>query len=226
LFLAMHAVIVGCSRVGAELAESLEARGHSVSIIDRDPKAFEDTLHRGFHGKALIGIGFDRETLEEAGIEHAGIFVSSTRGDNSNILSARIAREHYGVPAVAALIYDPRRAQIYERLGISTVAEVSWATDQILARVLPSTESVEWTIGSGEVVVVGLPVPPSLIGRPASELNAPGERVVSALGRFGSTILPDEKTLLQEGDFIHISVLRSAVNELNRVLGESGDGRR
>src|SRR5919106_3885716 len=179
----MHAVIVGCSRVGAELAESLEARGHTVSIIDRDPKAFEDTLHPGFHGKALVGIGFDRETLEEAGIKDAGVFVSATRGDNSNIVSARIAKEAYNVPAVAALIYDPRRAQIYERLGISTVAEVSWATDQILARVLPSTESVEWTIGSGEVVVVGIPAPKSMIGKPASDINLPGKRIVSALAR-------------------------------------------
>jgi trk system potassium uptake protein TrkA len=216
----MHAVIVGCSRVGAELAESLEARGHTVSIIDRDPKAFEDTLHPGFHGKALVGIGFDRETLEEAGIKDAGIFVSATRGDNSNIVSARIAKEAYNVPAVAALIYDPRRAQIYERLGISTVAEVSWATDQILARVLPSTESIEWTIGSGEVVVVGIPAPKSMIGKPASDLNVSGQRIVSALARFGSTILPDEKTILQEGDFLHVSVLRSAMGELDEILEE------
>ena len=216
----MHAVIVGCSRVGAELAENLEARGHTVSIIDRDPKAFEDTLHPGFHGKALVGIGFDRETLEEAGIKDAGVFVSATRGDNSNIVSARIAKEAYNVPAVAALIYDPRRAQIYERLGISTVAEVSWATDQILARVLPSTEAVEWTIGSGEVVVVGIPAPRSMIGRPASELNVPGKRIVSALARFGSTILPDDKTVLQEGDFLHVSVLRAAMGELDEILEE------
>jgi trk system potassium uptake protein TrkA len=222
----MHAVIVGCSRVGAELAENLEARGHTVSIIDRDPKAFEDTLHPGFHGKALVGIGFDRETLEEAGIKDAGIFVSATRGDNSNIVSARIAKEAYNVPAVAALIYDPRRAEIYERLGISTVAEVSWATDQILARVLPSTESVEWTIGSGEVVVVGVPAPKSLIGRPVSELNVPGKRVVSALARFGSTVLPDDKTILQEGDFVHVSVLRSAIGELDEILDEKESDRR
>ncbi len=221
----MHAVIVGCSRVGAELAENLEARGHTVSIIDRDPKAFEDTLHPGFHGKALVGIGFDRETLEEAGIKDAGVFVSATRGDNSNIVSARIAKEAYNVPAVAALIYDPRRAEIYERLGISTVAEVSWATDQILARVLPSAETIEWTIGSGEVVVVGVPAPKSLIGRPASELNAPGKRIVSALARFGSTVLPDEKTILQEGDFVHISVLRSAMGELDDLL-ETKEGQR
>lgn len=211
-------MIVGCSRVGAELAEKLEARGHTVSIIDRDPQAFEDTLYPSFHGKSLVGVGFDQETLEEAGIRDADVFVSATRGDNSNIVSARIAKEHYNVPAVAALIYDPRRAEIYERLGISTVAEVAWATDQIMARVLPSTEAIEWTIGSGEVVVVGTPVPVGLIGHPASTLNEPGKRVLSALARFGSTMLPDSKTTLQEGDFLHISVLRTELGTLEELL--------
>jgi trk system potassium uptake protein TrkA len=225
-FLLVHAVIVGCSRVGAELAETLEQRGFTVSIIDRDPKAFQQRLHPGFHGKALVGNGFDRVIMEEAGIEQADIFVSATRGDNSNIVSARVAREHYKVPAVAALIYDPRRARIYERLGIPTVAAVSWSTDQILARVLPSTESVEWTIGSGEVVVVGIPVPPALIGKPAAGLNVPKKMTLAALTRFGETALPEAKTTLQEGDFLHISVLRSALPELNGILhGRSGEER-
>jgi trk system potassium uptake protein TrkA len=214
----VHAVILGCSRVGAELAASLEHRGFTVSIIDRDPKAFAEKLHPGFHGKTIEGMGFDQGTLEEAGIEDAQIFVSATRGDNSNIVSARIAKEHYRVPAVAALIYDPRRALIYERLGISTVASVSWSTDQILSRVLPTTETIEWTVGSGEVVVVGIPVPDALIGRPASVLTVPGKIVLSALARFGSTIIPDERTTLQEGDFLHVSVLRNEIEVLDFIL--------
>lgn len=215
----MHAVIMGCSRVGAELAELLEQRGFTVAVIDRDPKQFDIRLYPAFHGKTVVGLGFDRDVLEEAGIKDADIFVSATRGDNSNILSARIAKEHYQIPKVAALIYDPRRARIYERLGITTVANVSWSADQLLARVLPGTEAVEWTIGSGEVVVVGVPVPEALVGTPASRLHVPGKMVVAGLARFGETILPDDKTTLQEGDFLHISVLRSAVGELEAVLG-------
>lgn len=214
----MHAVIVGCGRVGAELAQALEARDQSVAVIDSNRSAFEERLHPGFKGKTLYGIGFDRDILEAAGIREAEIFVSATRGDNTNILCARIAKEHFGVPRVAALIYDPRRAQIYERLGISTVASVSWATDQLLAKVMPSSEAVEWTVGSGEVVVVGLPAPPSLIGKPIEDLREPGKVHVMALTRFGKTQVPDLRTLVQEGDFMHLSVLRSALAEVDERL--------
>ncbi len=220
----MHAVIVGCGRVGAELARALEARSYTVSIIDRDPNAFEQRVLPGFAGKKLVGVGFDQEILEEAGIRDAEIFASVTRGDNTNIVSARIAKEHYNVPKVAALIYDPRRAQMYERLGIPTVATVAWATDQILARVLPSAKSVEWTIGSGEVVVVGFPAPPSFIGRPVEDLRDPAKARVVALTRFGNTQIPDVKTIIQEGDMIHLAVARSALLDMEERLGFDIDG--
>lgn len=214
----MHGVIVGCGRVGAELAHELEARSVTVSVIDPDPRAFEERLHPGFSGKKVLGIGFDRDALEQAGIHDAEIFVSATRGDNTNIVSARIAKEHYNVPRVAALIYDPRRARIYERLGIQTVATVAWATDQLLARVLPSTEAIEWTVGSGEVVVVGIPAPEAMIGKSIEKLREPGKVHVMALTRFGATALPDLKTIVQEGDFLHFSALRSFLPELEERL--------
>lgn len=221
----MHAVIVGCSRVGAELAHELETRGFTVSIIDKDPAAFEEKLHPSFHGKKITGIGFDRDILEEAGIQDAEVCLSTTRGDNSNILSARIAKEHYHVPRVAALIYDPRRARIYERLGISTVAEVAWAADQLLARVLPASDSVEWTVGAGEVVVVGVQALGSLVGRPVEDLQKLGKIRVVALTRFGETHIPESDTLVQEGDFLHLAVLRSALGEVEeRLKGPVGDG--
>lgn len=220
----MHAVIVGCGRVGAELAQALEARGITVAIIDSDKTAFEARLHPGFSGKTLDGIGFDRDILEQAGIQDAEIFVSATRGDNTNIVSARIAKEHYEVPKVAALIYDPRRAQIYERLGISTVATVAWATDQILARVLPTSESIEWTVGSGQVVVLGMPAPENLIGSPLEELREPGKMKILAVTRFGATQIPTDKALIQEGDFLHIAVLRSALPEIDERLKDNKEG--
>ncbi len=219
----MHAVIVGSGRVGAELAAALEQRGFTVAIIDQVEARFTQRLHPGFHGKKIEGIGFDRYILEEAVIKDADVFVSATRGDNSNVVSARIAKEHYNVPHVAALIYDPRRAQIYERLGISTVASVAWATDQLLARVLPSSESIEWTVGSGEVVVMGVPVPTHLIGKSASELAVPGRVALIALARFGVTMIPEIKTTLQEGDFLHLSVLRTAMNEFELLLHPESD---
>lgn len=215
----MKAVIVGCGRVGARLAQDLEAKGFTVAIIDRDRNSFEQRLYSGFSGNKVLGLGFDREVLEQAGIEGAEIFVSATRGDNTNIVSARIAKEHYRVPRVAALIYDPRRAQLYERLGITTVATVAWATDQILARVLPSVRSIEWTIGAGEVIVIGIPAPPAYIGRPIEDLRDPEKVRVVALTRFGATHIPDLKTIIQQGDFLHLAVLRSALDRVEERLG-------
>ena len=212
-----NAVIVGCGRVGAELAAALGTRGFQISVIDKNEKAFEQ-LHPGYKGKTLVGPGFDQELLERAGIQDAEIFIAVTNGDNSNIVCARIAKEYYEVPRVAARIYDPRRAQIYERLGIPTVATVAWTTDQVLAKVLPAADSMEWTIGSGEVVVVGIPVPAALLGKPLSELESPGKIRISALTRFGQTIIPDGRSIGQEGDFVHLSVLRTALPQLEEQL--------
>lgn len=220
----MHAVIVGCGRVGAELAQVLEGRGYTVALIDKDPEAFEQRVLPGFSGKKLVGMGFDQEILEEAGIKGAEIFASVTRGDNSNIVSARIAKEHYNVPHVAALIYDPRRARLYERLNIPTVASVAWATDQILARVMPSVKSIEWTIGSGEVVVIAIPAPAKFIGRPVEDLRDPAKARVVAMTRFGATQVPDLKTLIQEGDIIHLAVDRSVLPEMEERLGFDATG--
>jgi trk system potassium uptake protein TrkA len=188
-----------------------------MAIIDKVAKAFE-ALHPGYEGKTLVGPGFDQELLEKAGIQDAEIFIAVTNGDNSNIVCARIAKEYYEVPRVAARIYDPRRAQIYERLGIPTVATVAWTTDQVLAKVLPAADSMEWTIGSGEVVVVGIPVPAPLLGRPLAELESPGKVRISALTRFGQTVIPDAKFVGQEGDFVHLSVVRSALSELEEKI--------
>ena len=131
----MHVVVVGCGRVGSELAETLETQGHSVAIVDRDAKAF-GRLYPGFHGQTVTGVGFDRDTLVDAGIERAGAFAAVTYGDNSNILCARIARENFGIENVVARIKDPRRALIFQRLGIPTVATVAWTTDQMMRRML------------------------------------------------------------------------------------------
>ena len=219
----MHAVLVGCGRVGAELAKALEDRGYTVAIIDKNPAEFEKRLHPGFNGKKVAGLGFDKDTLEEAGIEEAELFASVTRGDNSNIVSARIAKEHYGVKNVAALIYDPRRVEIYERVGISTVAAVGWMTDQMLARLLPASESVEWTVGDGDVVVVGVQTTEALIGKTIGSLEDPGKVTMVAVTRMGVTEIPDKGALMQEGDFLHLAVLKSALPEFDERLKATKD---
>ena len=217
----MHAVIVGCGRVGAELADALGQRNFSVAIIDKNPAAFEH-LHAGFQGKTLVGPGFDRDVLEEAGIKEADVFIAVTNGDNSNIVCARIAKEHYGRRTVAARIYDPRRAQIYERLGIPTVATVAWTTDQVLARVMPPSEAILGTIGSGAVVAIGVEVPDAAAGARISDINVPGRILVTAVTRFGQTEVAEPSMIIQERDFLNLVVMRSALGQVEAHLASRG----
>ncbi len=219
----MHAVIVGCGRVGAELADRLGKLGHTVAIIDKNPGASE-RLHKACKAQFIVGRAFDKDVLEDAGIKEADIFVAVTNGDNSNIVSARVAKEYYKVPRVVARIYDPRRATIYERLGISTVATVAWTTDQIMARILPSVAENEWSMGSGGGVVVTLPAPPHLIGEPLKILWEPTKWSIFAVTRGGRTFFPDERTIMQENDLLHVAVLREHREDLVAALEPPRDG--
>ncbi|MGH2757052.1 MAG: potassium channel family protein [Actinomycetota bacterium] len=218
----MHTIIAGCGRVGSALATSLERLGHSVTIVDKNPKAF-DRLKSDFSGKQIVGFVFDREVLEEGGIADAEAFASVTSGDNSNIVSARVAKEHYRVPHVVARIYDPRRAQIYQRLGIQTVATVRWTTDQIMRSLLPDDVPVEYTIDNGEVVITGVPALPELVGKRALALDLLGRRRVIAVSRFGVPRVPDKDLTIQEGDIIHVSVVRPDAAQLTEDLKSVGE---
>jgi trk system potassium uptake protein len=217
----MHVIIAGCGRVGTELASNLERLGHSVTVVDKNPRAFE-RLKPNFKGRKVTGFVFDREVLEEAGIKQAGAFAAVTSGDNSNILSARVAKEHYRIEQVVARIYDPRRAQIYQRLGIQTVATVRWTTDQVLRYLLPDEVPVEYTVDNGEVVVTALQAPPEVVGKHAQDLDVLGERRVIAVSRFGVPRIPDKEMTIQDGDIIHMSTVRHMAAELSEDLKHIG----
>jgi trk system potassium uptake protein TrkA len=215
----VHVVILGCGRVGSALAHTLEERGHSVAVIDQDEAAFR-RLDSNFAGRTITGMGFDRDTLIEAGIEQAGAFAAVSSGDNSNIIAARVARETFAVETVVARIYDPKRAEVYERLGIPTVATVRWTADQMVARLLPVLEQ-EWTDSSGAIVLAGLPVHPGWFGTSVHKIEEEvGVRVV-CLQRLGNGILPDRKTVLQDGDALHAAVLRDRLDEVGDLLAAS-----
>lgn len=217
----MHAIIAGCGRVGSELATSLIRLGHSVAIIDKSAKAF-DRLREDFQGQRIVGFVFDREVLEEAGIKDAEAFASVTSGDNSNILSARTAKEHYRVPQVVARIYDPRRAQIYQRLGIQTVATVRWTTDQILRTLMPDEVPVSHTIDNGEVILTAVPAPAEVVGKYAHQFDVEGQRRVIAVSRFGVPRVPDRELTIQDGDILHLSVVRAQLDQLVESLKQVG----
>src|SRR6266542_2317031 len=215
----MHVVIAGCGRVGSDLTVSLTKQGHTVSVIDKNPQAFE-RLPPGFEGQTLVGIVFDRETLEAAGIRDAGAFVAVTNGDNSNIVSARIAREHYNIDKVVARIYDPRRAEIYRRLGIPTVATVQWASSEIYDQLFHGIEHTELAIGDGDLVLLRLEIPQELAGQPVSSLSETDKALVVAIDRMGSASLPSEGTTFQEGDIAHVIVRRDSLDALRARLAE------
>jgi trk system potassium uptake protein TrkA len=217
----VHVVIAGCGRVGSELAIHLDRLGHSIAVVDKNPRVFEK-LKSDLDATRIVGFVFDREVLEEAGIEDAQAFASVTNGDNSNIVSARIAREHYHVANVVARIYDPRRAQIYQRLGIQTVATVRWTTDQFMRHLLPDDVSVEHTVDNGEVVVTAIPVPSEVVGRKALALEAEGQRRLVAVSRFGVPRVPDKELTLQEGDILHMSVTRGHAAQISEELKKVG----
>ena len=210
---------MGCGRVGSSLATALEAAGHSVAIIDQSKDAFR-RLGADFKGRTIVGVGFDRVTLLEAGIDGADAFAAVSNGDNSNILAARVARENYGVTNVVARIYDPGRAEIYQRLGIPTVATVIWASDQILRRILPGGARSEWRDATGTVQLLEVHPHLNWYGRPISELESATESKVAFLTRLGEALIPDSHTVLQDGDLVHMTILDAQLAIAELVLSK------
>jgi trk system potassium uptake protein TrkA len=197
----VHVVIMGCGRVGSTLARSLEDRNHTVSIIDADPDAFR-RVGPGFNGDKITGQGFDQEVLEKAGIRRADAFAAVSSGDNSNIIAARVARETFGIQQVVARIYDPGRAEVYQRLGITTVATVKWTADQVLRRLLPAGAEPDFRDPSGTIRVDHVPVTETWIGQRTVKFQF-GSRI-AWIDRLGEGMIPTRETVIQEGDLLHL----------------------
>lgn len=208
---------MGCGRVGSTLAHSLLRLGHSVAVIDQRAESFR-RLGDEFAGQVVTGMGFDRDTLIEAGIERADAFAAVSSGDNSNIISARVARETFGVENVVARIYDPGRAEVYQRLGIPTVATVRWTADQVLRRLLPSGAQTEWTDPSGTISMCEVHVDPTWVGQPLDKVQQATGARVALITRFGEGLLPEESTILQEGDLVHLLLRSTDAERVVRLL--------
>jgi trk system potassium uptake protein TrkA len=223
---AVHIVIMGCGRVGSTLAHILEDRGHSVAVIDQDPEAFR-RLRASFKGKKVTGVGFDRDVLQAAGIELAGAFAAVSSGDNSNVIAARVARESFGVERVAARIYDPRRAEVYQRLGIPTVATVRWTADQMLRRLLPEGAEALWRDPTGAVVLAEVAYDPAWVGEKTHALEESMGARIAFIIRLGEAMLPGPGTVLQEGDVLHVIAANSDIGRIQAELASrAGPGRR
>ncbi|BBY97008.1 potassium channel family protein [Mycolicibacterium fallax] len=208
----MRVVVMGCGRVGAGLADGLARIGHEVAVIDRDESAFA-RLSPEFPGERVLGMGFDRDVLLRSGIEDAGAFAAVSSGDNSNIISARLARETFGVPRVVARIYDAKRAAVYERLGIPTVATVPWTTDRLLSLLARESETAKWRDPTGTMAVVAVSLHEDWIGRRVTELEKATGARVAFLIRFGTGLLPETRTVIQDGDEVYVAAVSGHVGE-------------
>jgi trk system potassium uptake protein TrkA len=215
----VHFVIMGCGRVGVTLAESLESYGHSVAVIDINPDSFR-RLSADFEGQRVTGMGFDRDALTQAGVEDAYAFAAVSNGDNSNILSARVAREMFGVNKVVARIYDPKRAEVYQRLGITTVATVRWTADQIMRRLLPLGAANEYRDASGLVSLVEMDLHASWVGHSVRLLESNSGARVAYLSRLGEGVLPSPDSVLQENDVVHVMVRTDEIQPVQRLLAQ------
>jgi trk system potassium uptake protein TrkA len=213
----VHIVIMGCGRVGSTIAHILEDQGHSVAVIDQEAEAFRK-LRSGFKGSKITGAGFNREILIEAGIEHADAFAAVSSGDNSNVIAARVARESFSVQNVVARIYDPRRAEVYQRLGIPTVATVRWTADQMLRRLLPEGSEPLWRDPTGTVVLAEIACSDAWLGEKVQSLEESARTRIAFISRLGEAMLPGPGTVLQEGDVLHVIAQEGDVDRIAKVF--------
>jgi trk system potassium uptake protein TrkA len=213
----VHVVIMGCGRVGSTLARSLEDRDHTVSVIDSNADAFR-RLGPSFGGTKVLGVGFDQTVLEEAGIDKAGAFAAVSSGDNSNIIAARVARESFGIQKVVARIYDPGRAEVYQRLGITTVATVKWTADQVLRRLLPAGTEPEFRDPSGTIRVDAVAVAERWIGHRTVIFQEQSRSRIAWIDRLGEGTLPSRDSVLQEGDILHLVMREEDAERVVQVI--------
>jgi trk system potassium uptake protein len=222
---AVHIVIMGCGRVGSTLAHILEDQGHSVAVIDQDADAFRK-LGSGFKGRKITGSGFDRDVLIEAGIEEADAFAAVSSGDNSNIISARVVRESFGIQRVAARIYDPRRAEVYQRVGIPTVATVRWTADQMLRTLIPDGAESLWRDPTGKIVLAEVVYSERWLGEKVKLIEQSTEARIAFISRLGQALIPEPGTVLQEGDLIHVIAEEADLERITAELAKRAEGGR
>lgn len=214
----MKIIVIGCGRMGAGLAQTLSLQDHAVTVVDADPTAF-DRLGPSFNGRTVAGNAIDRETLLAAGMERADGLAAVTASDEANVVAARLALQVFHVPRVVARLYDPRKAEIYRRLGLHTITPVTWGIQRMAELLCYSGLDTVASLGSGEVDVVEAEVPPLLAGRTVTELTVAGEAHVVSISRAGKTFLPMPATVFHRGDLVHVAVLASSAGRLRKLLG-------
>jgi trk system potassium uptake protein TrkA len=216
----MRVIVMGCGRVGAEVSRLMSEEGHDVTVVDCD-EGVREQLGPKFRGQLVIGVGFDREVLLQAGIEHADAFAATSDSDNANIVAARIARHVFHVPRVVARLYDPQRAEIYRRLGLMTISSTAWGAERIREVLTHAELDARGSFGNGEVTLHSMEVPPALVGRTVNNITVPGEIMVVSITREDKAFIPILGTEFQEGDLVHFTVLAASMKRFELMLGLS-----
>jgi trk system potassium uptake protein len=214
----MKIIVMGCGRVGSEVSLLLVRQGHDVTVIDHDDNSLT-RLGQDFKGRVVHGLGFDRNVLIDAGVETAEGFIAASSSDNANIVAARTARNIFRVPRVVARLYDPVRAEVYHRLGLSTISSTQWGAERIVEVVTHTDLDVLQVFGDGGTTMVRVEVPSRLIGYHVAQMNIPGEVLVTAIKRDDHTFIPVSGTEFQEGDVLYLVVIPSAMVRLEEMLG-------
>jgi trk system potassium uptake protein TrkA len=221
----MKIIIMGCGRVGAEVSRLMSKEGHDVTLIDCD-ETVKDRMGPDFRGKVVIGVGFYRDVLVKAGIEEADAFAATSDSDNANIVAARIAHNIFRVPRVVARLYDPRMAEIYHRLGLSTISSTAWGAERIREVLTHSELDARGTYGSGEVTLLSLEASPAMVGRTVNAIVVPGEISVVAITREDKAFIPMLGTEIRAGDLVHYAVLAASMDRFEQILGIGEGGQR
>jgi trk system potassium uptake protein len=214
----MRVIIMGCGRVGEQLAQLMSEEGHDVAVIDYDATALA-RLGPDFKGRRVKGIGFDREVLLRAGIEDADGFAAMSSSDNANVVAARIARTLFHVPRVVARLFEPERAEVYKRLGLVTISSTTWGAERTRELLTHAELDAVRSFGAGEVQLLEIEIPERLVGHSVRDLSVPSEVTVIAITRDGKALLPLLGTTFRAGDVIHMAVLSDAMARVERLLG-------
>lgn len=215
----MKIIVMGCGRVGSQVSLLLSGRGHDVTVIDHRDQDAGSRLGNGFKGKIINGLGFDEQVLISAGIKKADVFIAASSSDNANIVGARIAKNIFKVPKVVARLFDPRRAEIYERLGLITISTTTMGAQRIYELVTHTDMDVIQNFGHGEVSIIAAEITYSLSGRTVKDLTIPGEFNVITVTRDEKAFLPTAGTQFREGDIIHLAVQSTSLTRLQSMLG-------
>ena len=214
----MKTIIIGCGRIGSGLALKLNQSAHDITVIDQDPLTFKH-LGAGFKGKTIAGVGFDRDVLLAAGIERADSLAAVTSNDEANALTARIASQIFGVPRVVSALHEPRKAEIYRRLGLQVFDPMSWGVNRVADLLSFAPVNVAMSIGNGDVDIMEIEIPALLVGRRVGELTIPGEVSVMSISRGNRSLIPVINTVFENRDLVHLAVATASGERLKSLLG-------